>query len=199
MSDASPDQSIVLTNMERLEARESRMIWAAGISNGAVLLGILGLIGNVSNPDEAFSFFTTPIALLGLGVLAGGIAARLYAYAARVGVGVNGAIAMANEADGLARHSITNVKALWMLEDALHLLRTGHPKSQAQRAKVSSREASAEWERIAPEFAPEVDKQWAKVRRSRQGMNWLIVLSIAFLVAAFLDAGIRHQLGQLIQ
>ncbi|HJV43259.1 hypothetical protein [Caulobacter sp.] len=76
-------QALALSDRERLEGREGRLVWAASIANAAVLLALIGLIGNVTKPDAAIQFLRWPIVWLGFGVMTGGGCAYLYAARAR--------------------------------------------------------------------------------------------------------------------
>lgn len=72
MQTPESQQELALKNLDRLESREARMVWAGSVANGALLLAIIGLIGNVPHPNEAAMFFRWPVFWLGVGVFLGG-------------------------------------------------------------------------------------------------------------------------------
>lgn len=49
-------------------AQLSKLWWAGSIVNGAGLIGLLQLIGNVDDPDYAFTALQWPMALMGMGL-----------------------------------------------------------------------------------------------------------------------------------
>jgi hypothetical protein len=52
-------------------AGSAQFTWAPALANGAALLALAGIIGNVSTPDAAFDALTLPMAAFGAGLLAG--------------------------------------------------------------------------------------------------------------------------------
>lgn len=64
------------------EARAGRLIWAGAIANGATLFALLGLIGNVEDPDAALRFLREPMTIYVVGVIFGGCSGYFFAQLA---------------------------------------------------------------------------------------------------------------------
>ncbi len=54
------------------EGRVARFMWAGALANGAALVALVGLIGNVPVPDVALSALSVPLLVFAAGAFAGG-------------------------------------------------------------------------------------------------------------------------------
>ncbi len=79
-------KDVLAAKLSASEARTGRLWWSGGVANGAVLLALIGLIGNVPDPDAALSFLTPAITAFVVGIGAGAYAAYVYAQVGGVEV-----------------------------------------------------------------------------------------------------------------
>lgn len=57
--------------VQQIEAGTDRLFWGPPIAAGAVMIGMLNMVGSVEDPDAAFSGLAYPFSLVGMSLLAG--------------------------------------------------------------------------------------------------------------------------------
>lgn len=79
-------KELLSASMAAREARAGRYIWGGAVANGLTLLGLIGLIGNVPDPDAALHFLLIPITVFVVGIALGGGAGQAFAQQSEVDV-----------------------------------------------------------------------------------------------------------------
>jgi hypothetical protein len=65
-------RDVMNAKLAAAEARVARFMWAGALANGAALVALVGLVGNVDFPDVALTALSIPLLVFAVGVFAGG-------------------------------------------------------------------------------------------------------------------------------
>jgi hypothetical protein len=194
-----------MENLVHFEAESKRLIdyetgFQAGpaIANGAALVGLLGLLGNVPKPDLAWDALEVPIAFFALG-LAAGLQAMVFTYALRAEM-----LAYAAGLDEveLAKYLLdqtVDVFAPIDFEMATHVF--GSREAAIEKAKevmlgrlTSQKDLTAKAATIRDEGFKKLDRSREAMDTARGKMNLWRLASIAMAVAAVtFMLGAHHQ------
>lgn len=180
-------QDIALKNMERLESREARMVWAPSLANGALLLALLGIIGNVPNPNQALDFLGLPISCLGMGVFIGGGCGFAYTSQGRLMTRHSGAEIYMRYA-GRYIDEGDHYRAAYSATQGYALITMANtPEDLKRLAETHPQEALNS---IASKYGEKLIANFAKQKRLQLMNNWCFWLSFGCLACSGLSVAI---------
>lgn len=186
-------RDVMNAKLAAAEGRVARFMWAGALANGAALVALVGLVGNVTVPDAALTALSIPLLIFATGVFAGGQAGGHLAVIAELEVLVATDAALyeialpAAVSDSLRDLQLT----LAILEGRFY----GEAKPTPRRMG----EAKARFEEVA-QFVSKRSAEYATLKQKRSGRlgRWAMA-SFGCLLGGMVLIVAGHSLGVRLQ
>jgi hypothetical protein len=179
---AFSDSEVELFRSQAAQYAE-RLSWAPAVGNGAAIVAVAGIVGNVPSPDTALSALTLPLAIFSVG-LAGGL----------LSISLSGAV-LDLLGSAQAQNDKLNVRLLELVDRTTTLSKGVTPENAKDRA-TEAQQLAAEADKVVQRRAKLLRRlKWGKLRaRAASAFNIAAICSVALGLAVLL---IGHSTGRL--
>ncbi|MFT4251784.1 MAG: hypothetical protein QM608_04790 [Caulobacter sp.] len=186
-------RDLMAAKLAAAEGRVARFMWTGALANGAALVALVGVIGNVPDPDAALTALGVPILIYAIGICAGGWAGGHLAAIGELEVQISTDVALYEAALPAALS-----RSLEDLQLTLAIIE-GRFYGEALPSPRNMRQAKERLEAVAKfvgvRAAGHADK---KKQRVKLLTRWVLVSFGCFLASTLLIVG-GHMVGARLQ